>query len=159
VRLILIAIVGMTIAGCASPGTSLSHRDFGIADVPSFADTLSAVRALGAPAKRYRVADAHNLAQPADSANHQFDYSGLALIFGADGRLRAIALSSSAHATVRGLRVGDDTARVRQLYGPPEDASGSSGRTWIYSGKAGGPSMLLNLAGQKVEFIAIAGQP
>ncbi len=157
-RLIAAISVGVVLCACTQQRPPVAHRDFGLAGVPELADTAGAVRALGSPRSRRRVADAHNLSQPADSAHHWFEYPGLALSFTPDGRFRAMAISSSEHSTVRGLRVGDDTARVRRLYGPPSDSTGAAGRTWIYSSERESPSILVNLIDGRVVLIVLMRQ-
>jgi hypothetical protein len=70
----------------------------------------------------------------ADGSEQELD--GLRLFFG-HGRVVGYEYSGSFLATTRGLRVGDTTARARQLYGPAFEVSAAQGGSWSAGGLRG----------------------
>lgn len=85
------------------PAVPLADSDLVIADVPHRADSSEILRSLGPPSSRDL---------------NTWTYAGLRISLDS-GRVRKIALTSSQRATRRGLRVGDRTARAKELYGTP----------------------------------------
>jgi hypothetical protein len=139
-RALIALVVAVMLGACAvHRAVPLGSIDFGLAGVEGFRDTTAAIRLLGARFECLRMPDAHRVSQPSDSADIGFKYDGLLLMFGCDGQLKAIAIADSARATARGLRVSDDTSRVRALYGAPDPKP--TGETWWYTEGRGGTTM------------------
>ena len=71
--------------------------------------------------------DVHRrLGAPMSTDSGSWWYPGIRIWF-TDGRVRMVALTTPASATVRGLRVGDHVARAKTLYGTP-----CMREAWIY---------------------------
>jgi len=85
------------------PAVSLADSDLVAAGVAYDADSGQVRRTLGAPAST-------------DSSS--WTYPGLRISFN-KGRVSQMALTTSARATARGLRVGDRVGRAKLLYGTP----------------------------------------
>ena len=85
------------------PPVSLADSDLVVAGVAYDADSGEVRRTLGAPAAT-------------DSSS--WTYPGLRISFN-KGRVHQMALTTSARATARGLRVGDRVGRAKALYGTP----------------------------------------
>jgi hypothetical protein len=80
--------------------TPLGARDLTVASVVVDSDTATVLESLGRPPRT-------------DSTG--WHYGDLHVFF-RDGRVAIVSLTGAAHATARGLRVGDPVERVRQLY-------------------------------------------
>jgi len=100
---------------------TVSDRDLFVATLPHASDTAMTRRVLGAPRRT----------EPARQPNDdgvlltRWYYHGLSLSFDPAGRRYTAEISTSAHPTARGVRIGDPFAKVRRAYGEPavSDAS------------------------------------
>ena len=90
-----------------------------------------------------------------DSKNVVWHYSALVVIYYSDGVAGAVTLISPARATRRGLRVGDPAAKIRSLYGPPQEneRSGDS-EEWEYS-LPDHPRLLISILCRKGRVVEI----
>ncbi len=100
---------------------TVSDRDLFVAALPHASDTAMTRRVLGAPSHK------ETAKQPNDDGVllTRWYYQGLSLSFDPAGRRYTAEITTSAHPTVRGVRVGDPFTKVRQAYGEPafSDAS------------------------------------
>ena len=99
----------------------LGPADFIVAGIPDNypemfveEDTARIRKILGAPKVERRIPGFK------DDSMTVWEFDGLSVLFGGIAR-QGITLTSSRIPTARGLRVGDTTARVRQLYGMPAE--------------------------------------
>jgi hypothetical protein len=120
------------------PPVALADSDLIVSRLTSGADSALVRRTLGAPAAT-------------DSLS--WTYAGLRIWFRA-GRVTVIEMNTPAHATARGLRVGDQLARAKALYGTP-----CIRELWIYcrtvTSEAEGRGMLLEVKDHVITTIRV----
>ena len=96
----------------------ISDSDFVVAGVTLRMDSATVVLTLGAP-DSVRVVSTEE-----DTRFVVMSYRDLQVSLPQGSTVRQITLTSSRYATHRGLRVGDDAAKVRKLYGSARDSLG-----------------------------------
>lgn len=126
-RLLISAAAGLLV-GCAGepprPEGSpwLTDRDFVVAGLPDDADSAEVLAQLGEPDSVISLPDP----EEPDIDLLAWVYPGLAVAFGEDGLRYGVTLMGPDIPTARGLRTGESSDRVIELYGRPQrrDAAG-----------------------------------
>ena len=150
-RAIQLLLVLAAVGGCHSP-QRVGVADLEISGVGTASDTAEAVRRLGRADSATYLPVPHDVSEVRDSTRIALDYPGLRLLFERDGELTAFMITAAGAATRRGLRVGDDSARVLRLYGPPQMRGHS---IWYYASENAAVNMLVSLRGPSVEHIVL----
>lgn len=103
----------------------LTDTDFVVAGLPDDADSSDVLAQLGEPDSIISVPDP----EEPDVDLLAWAYPDLAVAFGDDGLRYGVTLMGPGVATARGLRTGDSTSRLRELYGRPQYRTDAS---WDY---------------------------
>ncbi|HEX5003828.1 MAG TPA: hypothetical protein VFV65_00830 [Gemmatimonadales bacterium] len=127
-RLLFPAAAVVLMLACASEAPKrqgspwLTDRDFVVAGLPDDADSSEVLAQLGEPDSVISTPDP----EEPDIDLLAWVYPELAVAFGEDGLRYGITLTGPGVATARGLRTGDSTDRLTELYGRPQrrDAAG-----------------------------------
>jgi len=119
----LLACGGDASGGEGSPW--LTDSDFVVAGLPDDADSTDVLATLGEPDSIISLPDPD---EP-EIELLAWAYPDLAVALGDDGLRYGVTLTGPGIATHRGLRPGDDAARLQELYGRPH--RGAHG-TWDY---------------------------
>jgi hypothetical protein len=113
--LLFVPVLMIFVSTVASSQAPLDERDFVVEGLSPGSDSNRVIARLGRPES---VTTEKDPIDP-DGSIHDWDYSGLVVIWYSPDEVSAFVLLTSGRSTRRGLRVGVPAADVRRLYGSP----------------------------------------
>ena len=122
----------------------LASADFVVARLSEGLDSTAVQERLGAPDSVTVIDHPHDVGGTLAT----WCYPHLLAAYGRTGRLVGVTLTDSTYTTHRGLRVGDTSNRVRELYGVP--SPGAAGEWRYHAQDSHLHAVVITIAGDRV---------